>query len=275
MKPPAFGPGRVTALPQRSQRTQRVKDADEACPSVNSVPSVARRWRNVPWRFASAAAAGLVLALGTGFGLGAAFFAPTGAAIPHPSPPGPVVDLRMLREALHQTQALIPERLCWTALCGGRLSLGTAPLPLGSESAFYFVTYFVERSDLPRPTVCQIAVREGEEATVEWTSGGRWSISCRPVGDYPSRASGSFNRSNERPNDGTVRLPTQITYRPEGSREGVALAAEPTISGGERLSLMSSRVGGVAFEVSVTVERAARLSSPKSAGAGVSGGTTL
>ena len=199
------------------------------------------------WRFVLAAAAGLVLALGIGFGLGAAFFArqvtapvrSTGDAASGSTRPGPVADLRMLREALHQTQALMPDRVRWTALCGGKLSLGTNPLPLGRGGDFYFVTYFVERSDLPRPTVCQIAVREGEEATVEWTSGGRWSVSCRP------------ERSG-----GALRLPTRVTYRPEGPEEGLVLAAEPTISGGERFPLMSSRMGGVAFTVSVAMERA-------------------
>lgn len=200
-------------------------------------------------RFVLAAAAGLLLALGSGFGLGAAFFARPGAAS-GATRHGPVADLRMLREALHQTQALMPERVRWTALCGGKLSLGTNPLPLGRGGEFYFVTYSVERSDLPRPTVCQIAVREGQEATVEWSSGGRWSVSCRPF-----------------PEGGALRLPTRVTYRPEGPQEGLVLAAEPTISGAGPIPLISSRIGGVAFNISVSLVR--------DPGPGTRGRTTL
>lgn len=189
-------------------------------------------------RLPLAAAAGLLLALVAGFGLGAAFFTRPDATARGPLRGELVTDLGTLRQALRETQALMPRRLRWTALCEGQLSLGTAPLPLEGAGAFYFITYFVERSDRPRPMICQVAVLDGEDATVSWESDGTWSISCRPVGAGEA-----------------VRLPTHVSYRPEGSPRGVAVASEPTISGKGRVSLVSSRIGGVEFTVSVTVER--------------------
>ncbi len=190
------------------------------------------------WRVVLAAAAGLVLALGTGFGIGAAVFARSGSAS---APESAATDLHTLREALRETRTLLPAQVRWTALCGGRLSLGTSPVPVRSAGVFHFATFFVERSDRPRPMVCQMAVLDGEEAVVEWESDGHWSIGCIPVAE--GRA---------------LRLSTQVSFRPEGSARGVTLAAEPTISGGERVPLVSSRVGGVRFTVHVVVERGSR-----------------
>jgi hypothetical protein len=188
------------------------------------------------WRVVLAAAAGIVLALGTGFGVGAAVYADPRPA----STPDAVVDIRTLRDALRETRTLMPERVRWTALCAGRLSLGTSPVPVrGGASGFHFATFTVHRSDRPTPMVCQIAVLDGEEAVVEWESDGWWSISCLPVTEGPD-----------------VALSTRISFRPAGSERGVALAAEPTISGGGPVPLVSSRIGGVEFEVSVSVTRA-------------------
>lgn len=51
-----------------------------------------------------------------------------------------------------------------------------------------------------------------------------------------------------------MRLWTRVSFRAEGSDEGVTLTAEPVISGRGRVPLVSSRVGGVSFSVSVAVE---------------------
>jgi len=206
--------------------------------TVSSIRAAAFR----DWRVALAAAAGVVLALGTGFGLGAAVFAER--------PPTSVLDTGTLRDALRETRALMPERVRWTALCGGRLSLGTSPVPVRGGGDFHFVTFTVSRSDRPTPMVSQIAVLDGEEALVEWESDGRWSISCLPVADGPD-----------------VALSTRVSFRPAGSERGVALASEPTVSVDGPVLLMSSRIGDVAFEVHVSVARAPR--------SGAGGRTTL
>ena len=190
------------------------------------------------WR-ALVAAAGIVLALGTGFGVGAAVFA---NQRPAPATEA-VVDIRTLRDALRETRTLMPERVRWTALCAGQLSLGTSPVPVGGASDFHFVTFTVRRSDRPTPMVSQIAVLNGEEAVVEWEDDGWWSISCIPVADGPD-----------------VALSARVSFRPAGSEREVTLSAEPTISGTGSIPLVSSRIGGVAFKVYVSVTRTLRPS---------------